>query len=423
MMRSLRSRAAWLLLASACSVLSAGRARASYEEFSTLNVGREEEDDENLLDHVLVEPPQDWFEEWERATRAFRTSQGCFTSSQWYLDHELKVQVPMGDTTYLNLVIRDVSDDESTYGWTQFDLRFPVAHAGLWGLRLRPTFDKSRQDLGFMWDHGTDTTPLQIQAVMGMEDIFNKFWALRQVRVGEDSEPYLRHPYEPALRVVWRGGGPRFETSVKWLTPSRKQFVTIDPALRRIEDLWGEKSTARLSQHFGDYVGAVNFEMVQASSFAYWEQQAGDHHQYSRRWRGEGSLTRPVGEHGRLSLRYFYQERTQVWRPPLANVTLGVIDRMPMVEGSFRAKWNLGMRVGFMRNRVTVAGNGGVPTFINAIRILTFGTRVETRAFFSLQKQFGRVRIQGTEGIELDHEIYPVTFHHDKGFIQLQTTF
>ena len=109
-MRSLTSRAAWLLLACACSVLAASRARASYEEFSTLNVGREEEDDENLLDHVLVEPPADWFDEWERATRAFRTSQGCFTSAQWYLDHELKLQVPMGDTAYMNLVIREVSD-------------------------------------------------------------------------------------------------------------------------------------------------------------------------------------------------------------------------------------------------------------------------------------------------------------------------
>ena len=51
------------------------------------------------------------------------------------------------------------------------------------------------------------------------------------------------------------------------------------------------------------------------------------------------------------------------------------------------------------------------------------GTRYEDRAFFSLQKLFGRVRLQGIEGIELDKEPYPVTFHHDKGFLQLQTTF
>ncbi len=422
-MRRRSTRWSCLLLACACSLLAAGRARASYEEFSTLNVAVEEEDDENLLDHVLTEPPKDWFDEWELATRAFRSSQGCFTSGQWYLDHELKVKVPMGDTTYFDLGIRDVSDDESTYGWTQFDLRFPVAGTGLWGVRFRPSFDKSRQDLGILWDHGTAVTPLQIQAVMGLEDIFNKFWSLRQTRVGDDAEPYLQHPYEPALRVVWRGYGPRFETNVKYLTPSRKQFLTIDPTQRRIEDLWGLKNDAELSQRFGRYVGALDYEMVQASSYAYWEQQPGDHHEYARRWRGEGRLMRRFGRQGSVSLRYFYQERTQVWRPVLP-ATLGVIDRMPMVEGSFRAKWNTDVRVGFMRNRITVSGYPGGLTFIDGgLRLLTFGTRVETRAFFSLQKQFGRVRIEGTEGIELDREPYPVTFHHDKGFIHIQTTF
>lgn len=422
-MRRRSARWCCALLACACSLLAAARARASYEEFSTLNVGREEQDDENLLDHVLVEPPLEWFDEWELATRGFRSSQGCFTAGQWYLDHELKLKVPMGDTTYMDLGIRDVSDDESTYGWTQFDLRFPMPHTGLWGVRFRPSFDKSRQDLGILWDHGTAATPLQIQAVMGLEDIFNKFWALRQVSVGDNAEPYLEHPYEPALRAVWRGRGPRFETNVKWLTPSRKQFITIDPTLRRIEDLWGLKNDAELSQRFGDYRGTLDYEMVQASSFAYWEQQPGDHHQYARRWRVEGRLTRRVGERGSLSLRYFYQERTQVWRPVLVDA-LGIIDRMPMIEGSFRAKWDLGVRVGYMRNRITVSGNGGAPMFIyGGSQFLTFGSRYENRAFFSLQKRFGRVEIQGTEGIELDKETYPVTFHHDKGFIHIQTTF
>ncbi len=415
-MRGSAARLAWLPLACAVVALPATRAAASYEEFSTLDVGHEEEDDENLLDHVLVAPPADWLEDWQRAQRAFRSSQGCFTAAQWYLDHELKLQVPMGDTTYMDLNVRDVSDDESTYGWTQFDLRFPVRHAGLWGLRFRPSFDKSRQDVGFLWDHGTGTTPLQIQAVMGMEDMFNKFWALRQVRVGVDSEPYERHPYEPALHVAWRGAGPHFETSVKWLTPSRKRFVTLDTLLRRRETLWGVKHDATLSQRIGNYAAMLHFEMVQASSFAYWEHQFGDHHLFRRRLRGEGLLQRPLGEHGRIALRYFYQERTAVYRPPFSDVILGSIDRMPMVEGSFRARWDLGVRVGFMRDRITVVGAGVAP-------VSTYGTRVETRAFFSLQKQFGRVRLEGTEGIELDREPYPVTFHHDKGFLHVQTTF
>jgi hypothetical protein len=249
-----------------------------------------------------------------------------------------------------------------------------------------------------------------------MEDLFNKFWSLRQVRVGEDSEPYERHPYEPALRVAWRGPKQHFETGVIWLTPSRKRFLTRDTTQRRVETLWGVKHDLTLSQGFGDYTGTLRFDVIQASSLGYWEHEAGDHHVFRRRWRGEGMLQRAVGEHGSIALRYFYQERTEVWRPPIADATLGDIDRMPMIEGSFHARWNLGVRVGGMRDRVTVITrglpNGSTP-----------GTRVETRAFFCLQKKFGRVLVQGTEGIELDREPYPVTFHHDKGFIHVQTTF
>src|SRR5207248_6906011 len=139
--RVMRLRAAWIAGLLLTASLLASRARASYEEFSTLDVGREEEDDENLLDHVLVQQPPDWQAEWRAAKNAFRTSEGCFTAGQWYLDHDLKVQVPMGDTTSMVLAIREVSDDESTYGWTRFDLRFPIRHTGLWGLRFAPTFD------------------------------------------------------------------------------------------------------------------------------------------------------------------------------------------------------------------------------------------------------------------------------------------
>ncbi len=410
------SRLAVALALCAATCVAPPAARASYEEFWTLDVARQEEDDENLLDHVLVEPPAGWRDDWEQASGAFRSSQGCFTSGQWYIDNELKVRVPMGDTTYFDLGMREVSDDESVYGWTSFDLRFPLRHAGLWGLRFRPTFDKSNQDAAVLWDHGNGTTPLHLKAVFGIEDIFNKLWALRQTRVGDDREPYERHPFEPALSMVWRGRGPRVEAGGKWLTPSRKRFETKDPALRRHEWLWGARGDAAVTQAFGDYTGALRFQMVQASRFARWETRAGDHHVFARRWRGEAALARRVGEHGRVALRWIYQERTQVYRPPLGNGAFGVIDRMPVVEGSFRAGWDLGVRTGFMRNRISVAGADRAPLF-------TFGSRHETRAFISVEKRFGRVRLEAIECIELDKEPYEVVFHHDKGFIHIQTTF
>ena len=37
--------------------------------------------------------------------------------------------------------------------------------------------------------------------------------------------------------------------------------------------------------------------------------------------------------------------------------------------------------------------------------------------------RFGRVSLQVVEGLELDREPYEVWAVHDKGFVQLQTTF
>jgi len=402
----------------------AGSARASYEEFSTLYVGREEADDENLLDHVLVEQPAAWDQEWREARNGFRTAQGCFTAAQWYVDHDLKIRVPLGDTAFMALNVRDVSDDQSTYGWTRFDFRFPLAHAGLMGVRFIPSPDKSRQDVGLLWDHGNDVSRFQISAVMGLEDMFNKFWTLRQEKVGDESEPYERHPYEPALHLAWRGTphadgsrGPQLELNGKWLTPSIKRFDTDDPTQRRRYWLWGVKHDAALTQDWGTWSGALRFRQVQASSFTrFLDGRPGSYHLYGRQFRGEASLARRVGEHGSVLLRFFYQERTQVWGPPYPSAVFHGIDRMPMIEGSFLLPRRFTGRVGFMRNRVT----SNLPP---RILLWSQGTRVETRAFLSLQKKFGRVRVAGVEGIELDKEPYPVTFHHDKGFLQLQTTF
>ena len=398
------------------ALLVAAPASANYEEFLTLDILGQEEDDENLLDHVLVRQPLEWRDEWERARGAFRSSQGCFTSGQWYLDHDLKVRVPMGDTAFLDLEVRDVSDAESVYGWTRFDVRFPLPRLGLWGVRAVPTFDKSRQDIALLWDHGVPTQGLHVHAVMGLEDMFNKFWSMRQVRVGDESEPYLRHPFEPALRLGWRTEQTRVALGGKWLTPSTKRIETADPALRRNIDLWGVKGDASVSQRFGAMTAELGFETAQAQSEEHRDVFDGDHHVFRRKWRVDGALTRALGARARLTARFIYQERTQVWRPPISNSSLDVIDRMPMVEAAFPVPFDFFGRAGFMRNRITAVPNILVPVW-------TWGTRVETRAFVALQKRFGRVHLQGIECIELDREQYDVAFIHDKGFLQLQILF
>jgi hypothetical protein len=397
-------------------LLVPARARASYEEFSTFDVGRTEADDEFLFDHELVRSPFAWHPEFDRTLNAFRSSMGCLTAGNWFMDNELKFEVPLGDTTRFVFGYRDVQDMEAVYSWTRLDARFPLPHAGLWGLRFSPTFEKSRQDVALLWDHGSAFTPLQVQAVFTVEDAFNKFWSTRQVEVGGEAEPFIRHPYEPALSVGWRGKGLTFQARAKWLTPSTKQFETTDPALRREVKLWGAKGDGLVSQTIGRTTIEAAFEDIQASTYAYWEQQPGDHHVFNRRWRIKGSLTQDIGEHAHVALRYFYMDRTEVWRPPIANNTLNVIDRALMLESWFQGPWAMGLRVGGLRDRVTVGD------YVWSLA-KSAGTRHETRALISLQKLFGRVRVQGTECIELDHEPYEVSFHHDKGFIQLQTTF
>jgi hypothetical protein len=161
--------------------------------------------------------------------------------------------------------------------------------------------------------------------------------------------------------------------------------------------------------------------MVQASSYAYWNQRPGDFHQFGRRWRVKGSVTQAVGENAHVAVRYFYMDRTQVYRPPIADATLNVIDRCVMIDSWFDGPWGLGFHVGGMRDRVTVWSDKTIPLYTPPL--YTHGTRHETRVFISIQKLFGKVRVRGIEGMELDQEPYEVSFHHDKGFFQLQTAF
>lgn len=391
-------------------------AHASYEEFSTLDVARLEQDDENMLDRVLVRQPVAWHEDWLKLRGGFRSSQGCFTSGQWYMDNQLLVRVPTGDTTRLELEILQVDNVESVYGWTSLEVRFPVPRAGLWGVRWRPTFDKSRQDAALDWQLGQPTGTAHLRAVMGLEDIFNNFWASRQTRVGDESAPYERHPFEPELSAHWSGPAHWMTLHGKWLTPSVKRFDTKDPDLRRKERLWGAKGGAGVGRRFGATTADLAFEEAQASSWAEWETQPGDFHIYRRRWAIETGVSREIGLHGMLTFRFHYQERDQVWRPPISNSSMNIIDRMPTLEGAFRAPWDTRARVGLMYNRVTVEQHGVPP-------VESWGTRTESRAYLTLQKRFGSLLLQGIEGIELDPEAYDVAFIHDKGFVQLQIAF
>ena len=104
--------AAWLPFACLLLLLPA-RARASYEEFSTLNVGGTEGDDEYMFDQELSRAPLWWHDEYSLTPNAFRSSMGCFTAGVWHIDNNLTFTVPLGDTAKFTFDYLEYSDMEA----------------------------------------------------------------------------------------------------------------------------------------------------------------------------------------------------------------------------------------------------------------------------------------------------------------------
>jgi hypothetical protein len=246
--------------------------------------------------------------------------------------------------------------------------------------------------------------------------MFNSLWEFRQTRVGNRSEPYRKHPFEPALRVISRGARHRLEAYGQWLTSSVKDLHELDPALDRTQTLWGERGGIEGSLTRGAWTAEARFDQVQARSTDTPVSGLTDALSYRRRWESELALRRAFSERVTGEVRWVYQERTQDWRPPLGDGSLRAYDRMPAAEVTWRVHERMLARIGALYNRIGVEQEGLIPAF-------TWGTRKESRLYIGLQARFGRVLVQGIEGIELDSEPYEVSFHHDKGFLHMQTTF
>jgi hypothetical protein len=391
-------------------------AHASTEQFSTFDVVFQEEDDESLLDHVLTREPRAWRAEWERATSAIRTSQGCLTSGQWFIDTDLKLRTELGKNALFGLDIRQNQTDQVSYDYIDFSFKFPTG-LGTFGAMFRPLYDKSKQDFGITWETGSDTSSLQIQTAFIFEDTFNNLWAFRQTRVGNESEPYTRHPYEPNLRIVLRGEGlvRRIETGGTWLTPSVKTISgpTTDFAHR----LWGATGYGLAELQTAGTTWEVRGTNLQAETGQQPEDlSTGDGLTFRRQWSAEVSATRHLFGRVEGEARYLYQARRESAREPVGPIRFDAIDRLMMFEMRFPVAGEVQARVGGMFDRITVA-NEGRPF------LQTYGTRNESRAFVGLSARFGRVSIHAVEGIELDPEPYEVWLVHDKGFLHLQATF
>ncbi len=411
------ARLAALSLLAIAALVPAPAARAGTEEFSTFDVALQEEDDESLLDHVLLRLPRAWRDEWERAAQALRTSQGCLTSGQWFIDTEMKLRAPLGRRAWLGVDLRQSESDAAAYNYLDFSFRFPTRF-GVPGAMFRPLYDKSRQDFGVFWESGADTAAFLARAAFNLEDTFNNLWAFRQTRVGQVGEPYERHPFEPALALRARGDGWRAEASGQYLSPSRKRVVAYAYALQpRRLTLWGTLGGAALEAR----ALGLEWELRGANQQARSSDQpidlsAGPNDSFRRKWSAEAAVRRALSPRLTAELRGLYHSRTQRWGPPFGPGAFEAVDRVLQLDAVWRARPTLALRVGALYDRIGIARSGAQPTY-------SYGSRKESRAYVGLIARFGRVSVQGIEGFELDPEPYEVWGIHDKGFVNLQTTF
>lgn len=412
-------RATLALLASLALLVAPGPrpASGSTEEFSSFDVARPEEDDESTLDHLLARPPLAWQEEWDRAPLAFRTSQGCFTSGQWYTHHQLKLTSPVGRRASFALEYDRVDSDYLAYEHFDLWLRFPL-RAGTLGVMFRPCYDKSRQDFALRWELGADTTRGQLRFTYGFEDLFNNLWVWRQTRVGESGEPYERHPWEPALKAALRRERWRAEVEGRWLTLARKRLDATDGEPESVQTLWGTWAVADLEARALGTTWLARLEDRQARSTDHPNDGSiadGSGRCTRRLWQIELGTRRALPRALSAEARWLYLDRMESRRAPGSPLSFHAVDRVMQLELRWSPRPNLALRGGGLFDRVS--------TGCDPLPENPHSARNESRAYVGLALRFGRLSLTGTEGIELDPEHYEVWNHHDKGFLQLQTTF
>jgi hypothetical protein len=373
------------------------------------------EDDESTLDRLLDQPSSEWNDEWARAAQGFRTAEGCFTSGQWSLAHQLKVGAPLGRRARFGLELDQLETDVTSYEHLDLWFLFPQP-VGALGVMFRPCYDKSRQDFALRWELGADSTARQLRLTYGLEDLFNNLWVWRQTRVGEAGEPYDRHPWEPAVKAAWRGERWRAEAEGRWLTAARRRVGSYgDPNGDVTQTLWGAWGRAAVEARALGTTWFARTEQRQARSTEALlaDPGSGDGRDSRRLWQAEAGARRRFG---RLTAegRWLYVDGREVVRPPAGDASYHVVERVLQLEARWAALPTLTLRCGGLYDRI-----GAAERNVSGPHPL----RNESRAYVGLAARFGRVRLSGIEGIELDPERYEVWHRHDKGFLALQTTF
>ncbi|MBI1797281.1 MAG: hypothetical protein HY076_00760 [Candidatus Eisenbacteria bacterium] len=414
-----RARSIPLLLALALAALAPQRACAGTEEFSTFSVEEQERDDESLLDHVMSRTPEAWETEWCRAPLALRTGQGCLTSGQWFTSIDAKLRASMARNAWFGLTFTDRENDAVDYQFVDFSFHL-ATRFGTPYFMFRPFHDKSRQDFALGLDVGADTTVFQMSAVLGLEDFFNNLWAFRQTTLGQTAEPFVKHPFEPALSFAVHRPAWRAEMGGRYLTPQVKRIIVsyAFPDLDHLTTLWGSYVWGSLEARTAGFDWTIATVNHQAKSGVWTVGTPNDYlHDYRRQWSLETTLTHALAAHWAAEWRGLYQERTGNVESATVPRAFAGTDRMMQIEARYARDERFTVRFGALRDRVTVYQPGyAIPN--------SQGSRYEDRAYVGVGFKLGRVSMQGVEGLRLfDKERYVLTNIHDKGFLQLQSTF
>lgn len=397
-------------------LLAPARTRAGTEQFSTFDVEAMEQDDESVIDHIEARFPREWRDAWEHSPRGLRSSEGCLSSAVWMSDTEVRTEAPMGQRALFDFDFHQSESDVANWDFLDFWFRFPQ-RAGTASVMFRPFRDKSRQDFALRWETGADTTALQVQATWGLEDLFNNFWAFRQTQVGQTSERYTRHPWEPALRIVSRHDHGRAEIDGQYLTPSSKRLQPlVAGGAMRTGTLWGTRLDASAETQAFGAICALRVATQQALSTDRPDSSTAGAHLFRRLWSAEATVSARPCPRLAADAGYYYVARTQVYGPPAGPARFDAVDRVLQLEGRWSLRPRFALRLGGLYDRVTIAKQGVTPW-------TTEGTRDEGRLYYGFDARFGRVRVRAAEGTHVDHEPYPTTFRHAHAFVQLQTTF
>lgn len=416
--RPWRAAAAESALALAIALVFAPRvAHANAEEFSTFSAERQEEDDESALDHLLARDPRVWREEWERAPQALRTSQGCLTSGQWIDRTQLKLETSLGKRARFGATLDQRHDNIMSYDDLALSFRFPI-RTGRVVADFHPNYDKSRQDFAVGWDSGPDTLAFHLSVTFMIEDMLNNLWAWRQTRVGDQSEPYLKHPYLPQFALISRHERWRLDLGGRYLTPSEKQVKNYGSSdTPTLQTLWGTYAWAGIEARALGLGWEARTENLQALGTAQaLDYSSGNRLDFRRQWSAEAAISRALRPRWNLLGRWIYQARSEQYGESLGPGRFDALDRILQLELERSLSPGWFVRAGALYDRVAFARSG--------VTLASSEPRdKESRGYVTLAARFGKVSVEGTEGIELDIEPYEVMFHHDKGFLKLQTTF